>query len=488
MLSSESRGQMRPRLMWAIGAVGLLLAGVAAGYLLPASATPSRESPVAETTARPAEGPKGVDIESAPPSRPEAGRVKHEFALSAADVRDTQEAPAITVDAQGRICLAWASKTGDKERTLFVAVSQDGGVSFTEPRVVRKSGIFRSASESKGKGGGYERRMVPLLAAYGDTMLLAWGEAPADGSAIRMMLAESHDGGQSFGEPRYVHQSETARPTFNSLAVNQQGQVACGWLDNTNGASRPFAALRASGGESFSPELEVDAGHPGGVCPCCLTSAAVADDGTAFVAYRNDKDGYRDIWLSSLSPGGMSFANAVPVTDPTWQFEGCPHDGPSLSICEGQLHVAWMDAHSGRQRVYYGRTPLGEWRFEVQPLDELGPGTQGNARLCTDAAGRLHAVWEESIQDEPVSAQSEEVGHARHQHGPPTGAGRIIVHAVSPRADGRFEAVKPISPRPGRFQTRPAIACDAAGLVVVAWNELDESGKRVVVTRLNETN
>ena len=485
MLGTESRGQLRRHLVWAIGAVGLLTAGVAAGYLLPPSVTPSRESPVAAATARPSGGPTDVDIvESAPPSRPEAGRVWHEFALSAADARDTQEAPALAVDAHDRVCLAWASKTTADERTLFVATSDDGGETFRGPNVVRKSGIFKSSS--KRANGGFERRMVPLLAAYGDTMLLAWGEAPKDGSTIRMMLAESHDGGQSFSEPRCVHRSESARPTFNALAVNRQGHIVCSWLDSRDGAQRPFASLRASSHESFSPEVEVDAGHHGGVCPCCLTSAAVADDGTAFVAYRNDKEGYRDIWLSSLPPGETRFSNAVSVTGPAWQFEGCPHDGPSLSICGGQLHVAWMDAHSGRQRAYYGRTPLSESRFKIQPLNELGPGTQGNAKLCADAAGRLHAVWEESVQDEPAPDEPEG-GHSRHQHGPPTGTGRIIVHAVSPRADGRFEVVKPISPMPKRFQTRPAIACGPAGLVLVAWNELDESGKRVVVTRLNET-
>jgi hypothetical protein len=314
---------------------------------------------------------------------------------------------------------------------------------------------------------------------------LAWNEAPADGSTIRMMLAESRDGGQSFSEPICAHQSADARPTFNSLAVNDHGQAVCGWLDSRNGAQQPFAAVRPVGARQFGLEQQVYAGPEGaGVCPCCLTAAAVDSDGAVFVAFRNQMDGYRDTWVSRLSAPGAAFSEPMPVTAPTWQFDGCPHDGPNLAISRGQLHVAWMDAHSGRQRAYYARAPLGDLQFTVEPLHVSGPGTQGNAKLCSDGTGRLHAVWEESIAEEPVADNANDKdSHGGHRHGPPTGAGRVIMYSVSPLADGHFGKARAIAPRPMRFQTRPAIAC-GKGDIVVAWNELDESGKRVVVTKL----
>jgi hypothetical protein len=152
------------------------------------------------------------------------------------------------------------------------------------------------------------------------------------------------------------------------------------------------------------------------------------------------------------------------------------------------LHIAWMDAHSGPQRVYYGRARLADLKFDVQELNAPGPGTQGNARLLLDAAGRLHAVWEESLGHEPLQADPHESRDPRDQHhGPTAGAGRVIMYAGSPRADGRFDAARPIAARAGRFQTRPAIASAADGQLVVAWNELDERGKRVVIQRFGDT-
>jgi hypothetical protein len=473
---------------WILVVGCLTVAGLAVGNVLPITSPivtePSAENGEASQLPATAESDSGA-AQIRPAVSPKVNRI-HEFPLSTADIRDTQEAPVATVDRHNAIYVAWASKTAEGERSLFLAISGDSGKSFSGLRMIRKSGIFKSSSESKGKNGGFERRMVPLLAAYADTVLLAWNEAPADGSAIRMMLAESRDGGQSFGEAIRVHHSNDARPTFSGLAVNARGRVACTWLDSRNGQQQPFGAVRRADGEAFADELLIFAGqHGAGVCPCCPTTAAVADDGTVFVAFRNQLDGYRDIWLSVLRPSAGAFSEPTPIVSPTWQFDGCPHDGPSLAICGGHLHVAWMDAHSGRQRAYYARAPLEDLRFAVQDLNPHGPGTQGNVKLCADPAGRLHAVWEESLIDEPAQAKTQGAG-GHHLHGPPTGAGRVVVYSSSREADGHFDAARPIAPQPGRFQTRPAIACGPSGGLVVAWNELDDSGKHVVVACLSD--
>jgi hypothetical protein len=481
MPSIESPTPRRRSWLWSVGIGGLLFAGLAAGYLLPPDGLSKVETPVA----RPAYGTTSSPTDPIESELRDANAVvTHEFALSAADVRDTQEAPAVAIDSEDRICLAWASKTGDGERTLYVATSDDSGSTFTGPRVVRKSGIFKSSS-STGKGGGFERRMIPLLSSCGEVMLLAWGEAPADGSAIRMVLAESRDGGRTFSEPTCVHQSDDARPTFNGLAASSRGRVVCCWLDSRNGAQQPFASIRLASDLQFGGEKQVHEGaQGGGVCPCCLTAAAVGDDGMVFVAFRNQLDGYRDIWLSRRLDSDVEFSEAVPVAMPTWQFDGCPHDGPSLEICQGHVHVAWMDGRSGKQRVYHGWAPTSDLQFAVAPLHASGPGTQGNAKLRADTAGRLHAVWEESIADEaPTDRADAKNRHGGHQHIDLTGPGRVIMHAVSPEADGHFSVASPIVSRSGRFQTRPAIACGKRGMAV-AWNELDESGKRVVVAFL----
>jgi hypothetical protein len=257
-----------------------------------------------------------------------------------------------------------------------------------------------------------------------------------------------------------------------------------------------FAAVRPAGSEEFLADRLVFAGpNETGVCPCCPTETRFHADGTVLVAYRSQVDGYRDTWICRGDPGtGFAFSAPVPVVPPTWKFDGCPHDGPSLAISQEWVHVAWMDAHTGRQRVYYGRAKWADLKFTVQELHSAGPGTQGNPKLCLDAEGRLHAVWEESLQEEPLPSAEHAAGAGGHHHsreasghGVTSGAGRAIMYACSPRADGQFESPQPVSPKPGHFQIRPAVAAGnsgKSGSLVAAWMEISESGKRLVVTTI----
>src|SRR5437016_4321232 len=59
---------------------------------------------------------------AADPGRPEvaAGRLlTHRFPLTALDAKDQIEAASLAADAAGRVFLAWASRTGKAERTVF---------------------------------------------------------------------------------------------------------------------------------------------------------------------------------------------------------------------------------------------------------------------------------------------------------------------------------------------------------------------------------
>jgi hypothetical protein len=490
--SKSSSLSLRRGLLWLPILALVAIAGVVAGFFLPTGSEPDAEfTKIATSTPEHELATKMVPpvAEASPRVAPRPIRSSHEFPLSAADMRDTQESPAIAIDHKGRIYLAWASKTSGVERTLYFTTAADRTLAFDEPRVIAKTGIFKSGGGAPGRGG-HERRMLPRIAIAGDSLLVAWCDAPMDGSSVRMLLSESRDGGQSFGDPVPVNQSDAARPTFTALAANESGQVVASWLDCRSGPQKVFAAIRPVGSSVFTEEFMVFGGQDDkGVCPCCPTESCVLADSTVLVAYRSQVDGFRDTWICRRSPGSdRTISTPMPVVPPTWKFDGCPHDGPSLAVSGEWVHVAWMDAHTGRQRTYYGRAKLADMKFDVQELNAAGPGTQGNAKLSIDHAGRLHAVWEESLEDEesPAAEQSKSAegkkGDGGHQHALPTGAGRVIMHACSQRADGQFESAKPVSPSPGHFQLRPAIASGPDGLLVSAWMELDESGKRVVIT------
>jgi hypothetical protein len=407
----------------------------------------------------------------------------HRFPLTAADAKDTLEAPVLTADPAGRLYLAWASRTGDDERTLYLARSDDAGGRFDGPRAVAKSGVFKSVAQTKGKAVTREVRMVPHLVAAGPAVHLAWIEALADRSGVRAIVAASTDRGDTFGPPTPWHQGAGARATYTALAAGPDGALLASWLDNRNKAQQCYAAVRRAGAAAFDTELVVHAGDDDkGVCPCCPTAALVGPDGAAFVAFRNVANGYRDIAVGVKKPGESAFT-LHPVVPPAWEFNGCPHDGPSLARVGDTLHVAWMDARGGPPRCYHASARLSEMTFTARELNPIAAGTQGNAKLFADAAGTLHAVWEESAGADPPA----DAGH-RHEPAAPTPGvgGRAVMHRSWPAGAAGFGEARAVRAKPGAFQTRPAVTGTPAGEVVVAWNELDEAGKAVAVTRLGE--
>lgn len=427
--------------------------------------------------------PEPVGCEPPPPLDAPAEHPVHSFALTAADVKETGEAPTLAADTAGNVFLAWASRTGENERSLFVAGFAHMDVRPV-PELVATSTVYKAVSQAKGKTMAHEVKMAPHLVCANRTVQLAWTEALPNGAGVRSVVAANLDVGFGFGAPVAFHDGANSRATYTALAAGPNGALLAAWLDNRNGSQQSFAAERKPGATTFESALQVHAGEPGkGVCPCCPTAALVGPDGTLYVAFRNVSNGFRDIFVGAKKPGSSAF-ELVQVVPPTWTFNGCPHDGPALARVGDTLHVAWMDARTSTQRCYLASAKLSDLKFgAARELNADGPGSQGNPQLCADSAGTLHAVWEESLGAEAPAPTA----HAGHDHGaakPVAGAGgRAIVYRAL--TNGEFGPARAVAPKPGAFQSRPAITVARDGEIVVAWNELSESGKTVSVTRLD---
>ena len=322
--------------------------GLVAGYLFESDKLPSSgEDNVAVTS-----GAREIDAESKVTRARWADLLIHRFPLNQADVSDGIEAPALAILDSGKIALAWATTVSPTEREVMLVTSEDRGHSFSTATSVVTTGIHTSISKMRGRTVERKTRTLPHLASDGETMFLCWVDAGENRESVVMKFSESVGPFVSFSDAVSVHQSTDARPTFTSLSVGDDGTVACSWLDNRNKVQQPFAAVRRPKQTQFEPEKMVYAGPGGkGVCPCCPTTAFVMD-GDVLVTFRANEGGYRDIWTAVLPQHDAKFQAPVPQVDPTWEFAGCPHDGPAVAKTSRGLHVAWMDAHTGTERVY----------------------------------------------------------------------------------------------------------------------------------------
>ncbi|WP_406693606.1 sialidase family protein [Singulisphaera sp. Ch08] len=435
--------------------------------------------------ARTALNPSAIETAQKNSARPV--EVERRYVLRPEDIQADRETPALAVDDKGHVVVAWASQTGDLERTIYLLRSSDGGTNFAPPVPWRKVPIYKFQSKSPGKTMAFSTHVLPRLTASAGSIWLGWVEAINGGPDVRYLVARSTDGGTSFAEPVSVHGDKAVRPGFTSLSAGADGTLSASWLDGRSQGQQPFFSLGTKGANGFGTEELVFAGPDGkGICPCCDLSTARSPQGSTFVAFRNNDSGHRDIYIAQSESGEkVTFSPPIAVTPGHWKFEGCPHDGPSLALSGDRLHLLWMDAHTGKNRVYAASSELPSLNFSARELSQESKGAQGHPKLLADSSGTLHAVWDESLDPAPTA----EGGHggASHSHNATlSGGGRAIMYAIS-KANGEFGTARALAPHAGAFQLNPAIAVGPTGDVFVAWNELDTEGKQVVLVRLPPT-
>jgi len=454
------------------GALGLAAGWLASGPLNKPGVGQADRA-VGPTAAARAEPPAAGDL------------VRHEFFLGQQDVANDRETPAVAADDEGRVVLAWAAQSSESERTLYLARSTDGGKSFLAPVPWRKVPIYKYSSAAKGQreAMSYSTHVLPRLVASRGEIVLGWVEAIGGGPAVAYFIARSTDGGQTFGAPARIHGPDASRPGFTALSAAPDGSLLTAWLDGRNRGQQPFFAAKPANSAGFEPERMVYAGPDGtGICPCCDVAAVRLPDGRDLVAFRNSDGGHRDIYLASGRAGGP-FGKPAPLWLDNWELEGCPHDGPSLVLAGNRLWAAWMSAFSGRNRVYVASSGATDLSFTPRELHPGALGAQAHPKLAVSGRGKLHAVWDESLDDSGPAATSSH-GAGGHQHGPSmTGSGRAIMIAAATDPAAGFGQATPVAPRAGAFQLNPAIVAGSDGAVLIAWNELDPSGKRVVFVR-----
>jgi len=416
--------------------------------------------------------------------------------LATEDIDDTVEAPSIAVSDSGIVYVAWASKTGESERKLMMSRSEDSGRSWVAPWQVTSSPIHVAVSEMRGRR--IERRLhlLPLIATHQDRLFLTWVRGGEDRTDVTMLLATSDDQGKSFSEPIRVHQSDQARPTFTSMSVSREGDVACAWLDNRKEVQQCFMAVKSSSQNTFTPEMLVDPGqNEKGICPCCPTSVAFAPDQSVWVAYRGNVDGMRDMWTARWQPGDAKPSAPMPTNQPTWKFDGCPHDGPTLIPLQGNTTIAWMDAHQGMSRVFVNQLKPSDllttnespqWvHADANPIDARFEGTQEQPALTIDPSTAIvHAAWSatESPADQSIAASTQQ-SHA-HGHSAAHGTRRAIHYATSLDGGSTFSPALAIAPHDDVFQSRVELAVGPQSEVYAAYFELSAEGKHLVVGRI----
>lgn len=300
-------------------------------------------------------------------------------------------APMFAALPDGRDVIAWVS-AADSGINAQLYISVDGGA----PAVLRDPlGPVEAHAESP-----------PKIAVGADGSLHAifvvGKEVPGRRfplSALRYV--RSLDGGNTWSAPNTLtDDGDFGSHNFHALGTGDSGRVVVAWLDGRHGPSSVYVAVSHDNGDSWKGNVRPDTTA---ACPCCRTAIALLPDGAILLAWRSIlPGGIRDIVVARSEDDGVTWTAPVRVHDDNWEFNGCPHAGPSMQVDQaGNTHVAWWTGKEGAAGVWYARSSDGGKSFaSAVPIDVADFARASHPQLAV-SGDTVVTVWDDGKQSVP---------------------------------------------------------------------------------------
>lgn len=302
---------------------------------------------------------------------------------------DYVDDPAVAVDAQGGVAIAWVDQA--RKAVLFQRFAPDGKARFDQPvDVSRQPATFS---------------WLPRIAIASDgQVLIAWQEIIFSGGSHggEIMVASSRDGGKSFSNPANLSNSkagdgkgriDSERWHNGSLDIvaAPDGDVVVAWTEYEGAL---WVSRQTAGAEDFSRPVRV-AGSA--ATPARGPTLAVGPGGRLYVAWTVGEDKGGDIHVAASADGGASFGAARRVA-PSKTYS----DAPKLAVDPaGTLHLVYAESIGGpfeRFHVRHTRSSDGGRSFEpsreISAPPPAGSVSAGFPSLGVDARGRVYVTWE----------------------------------------------------------------------------------------------
>jgi hypothetical protein len=279
----------------------------------------------------------------------------------------------------------------------------NSGVSEPEIRLARwENGVFSApALISTGS-------VLPDIYIFGGLDLAVAGDrvyVVFEDFSTGIHLVTSEDGAQTFLDPVKVFTPGPGQfATLAGMKTDGAGNPVIAYIHElTNETEAVYRVSRSTdGGISFLPSANAsDAAAGDFVCECCYPDLVTAGD-TIWLAFRNNMNNLRDMWVTRSTDGGASFPAAADVDATDWVINACPISGPQLQRLSGDtLLSVWMSRGEGSARVY-GSTVNGvtmekgwEWAFPVTGMSPTAPVQQNHPDVA-GSGDTTGVVWEET--------------------------------------------------------------------------------------------
>lgn len=228
----------------------------------------------------------------------------------------------VAIAPDGTIYVSWVdAKDGSPD--AFVARSTDGGATFGTAVKLDDAAIVPLVSMAR----------HPYIIANDDEVAVVFNDQPGN-----VYLYSSPASSLAFGAPRMVGADLTTPfRDFPKPLFLADGSLAVAWHGYAASGARMYLSRESAG---FVSEV-ASAGAPGVPCECCPLDAMLGSAGNVLLAFRNNDNDVREMWLSS-APASGTFSAFVALSTSEGTMNSCPMQGPRLAEpTPGNLLAVW---------------------------------------------------------------------------------------------------------------------------------------------------
>ncbi len=238
----------------------------------------------------------------------------------------------------------------------------------------------------------------PSISTHNDQVFIVFDGD--QGSPARSYLSYSQDGGLTYSNPIQIPAEENRNAYLANVYADESGNAIISFIStNLSYADARYMVIEYNANNQSFSQLIIASDSSNGpiVCECCPSEMISLED-NYYLAFRNNTNNVRDIWISQSTNDPYDFDTATDMDDTNWQIAACPVTGPDLAIWdEDHILSVWASSAEGFSQVYISALEADDMQADFQSLLNEGAtnedGIQNYPRIAT-STDQIATVWE----------------------------------------------------------------------------------------------
>lgn len=310
------------------------------------------------------------------------------------DIANIQCAKTVTsaFSPSGDLWRLWSHK-----QALYVEISQDKGVSFSQPRMLP---IAKEKISSRNEN----RPKIAFDLKQG--VYLSWASPKEKKYTADVRFSYSADYGISFTPPVTVNNDNLlAGHSFNEMLVTPSGDVSIVWLDGRHSYQLKKAGKKTNGSALYLAQANFIADDQAvfsnrqlanNTCVCCRIAMTFNRQNDIAILWRHIYgDNIREFALTTLTSDKKIAPEVIQVSYDHWKINGCPHQGGGISIDNNnRYHMVWFNQGDHGKGIFYANSP-DQGKTLSKPLSVGKLSAQAAHPHIIQSADNVDIIWTE---------------------------------------------------------------------------------------------